>query len=73
MPEIGQQVAILVIDPVRGALPIIRVDLHGGIAKEAGIERLVQLLVVEDLTRLFSNDSVFLDPCVKEAIDPLDA
>ena len=72
MPKVWQHVALLVMEPVRGALPIICVDLHGGCA-EVGIEILVQLLVVEDLTRLFSNDRVFLDPCVKEAIDPVDA
>ncbi len=59
-------------EPVSVALPIVRVDVHGRSAK-GGIEILVQALVVEGLTQLFSNDRVFLDPCVKEAVDPVDA
>ncbi len=37
-----------------------------------GTESLVQALVVEDLTQLFSNDRVFLDPRMKEATELLD-
>ena len=71
MPKIWQQAAILVMEPFRGALPIVRVDLRGESAER--IERLVHAVIIEDLTRLFSNDRVFLDPCIKEAIDPLEA
>ena len=59
-------------EPVSVALPIVRVDLHGRSAK-AGIEILVQALIIEGLTQLFSNDRVFFNPGVKEAIDPVDA
>ncbi len=58
-------------EPVSFALSIVRVDLHMVSAK-AGIETLVHALVVEGLAQLFSNDRVFLDPGIKEAIDPVD-
>ena len=70
--KIWQQLAGFVIEPVNVALPIERVDLHGVSAK-FGTESLVHALVVEGLTQLFSNDRVFLDPGLKEAIDPVDA
>ena len=72
MTKLWQHESGLVLEPVRVALPVIRVDLDG-VRTKGDIESLVQELVVEDLTQLFSNDRVFLDPGVKEAIDPVGA
>ena len=57
--------------PVGIALTIVRNDAQGESAK-AVLESLELAGSAEGLTQLFSNDSVFLDPGLKEATDPVD-
>ena len=71
MANIRHRVSRFVLDPVGIALPIERVDVQDENSK-AVVESLVHAYVVEGLTQLFSNDKVFLDPKLKQAIDLLD-
>jgi len=70
--HIWQQVAGFVPTPVGVTLAMVRVDVDGESAK-AVVESLVDALVVEGLTQLFSNDGVLPDPGVIEASDLVDA
>jgi len=71
MTDIWHRVSWFVLDPVGIAFPIEREDVQSE-NSNAFVESLVQAHIVEGLTQLFSNDRVFLDPELKEAIDLLD-